>query len=381
MKKILVVPILLVILILSACGKEKTTTPDPNRKVLSEWSDIEPLLKNVTLLDEATHLAILEMEDGGIILIELYRGYVPITVDNFASLANSGFYDGLTFHRVIKDFMIQGGDPNGDGSGGSSNNIPGEFLDNNVYNPISHIRGTISMARLGSNNNSASSQFFIVQKDSPHLNGYYAAFGSVVYGMDVVDRIASVATNAQDRPLKEVKIHGIRVLPIEKKLTPTHYAMITMMSGEVIELALYADMAPKTVAQFTTRANSGYFDGNSFNSIYKDAFIIVNEDPDIETAFLCECGYNGYSNSLSHKTGIISMLSVNADYGLYYSIDTQFMILNQETISFDGRFTAFGEVIKGMEIVERIANVQTNNDYVPLSPEIIQTIRVITNNN
>ena len=153
----------------------------------------------------------IEMMDGGIIKLELDSSAAPITVENFLTLAKDGFYDGLIFHRVIKDFMIQGGDPTGTGMGGSEKSIKGEFAMNGVQNPISHVRGVISMAR-SNNPNSASSQFFIVHKDSKFLDGSYAAFGKVVEGMDVVDRIASVRTNLMDKPLDEQKIKTVTVI-------------------------------------------------------------------------------------------------------------------------------------------------------------------------
>ena len=141
----------------------------------------------------------IEMENGKKIKIELYPDAAPITVANFEKLVKEGFYDGLIFHRVIKDFMIQGGDPTGTGMGGADEKIKGEFIINGVNNMVRHERGVISMAR-SADPNSASSQFFIVHKTSPQLNGQYAAFGKVVEGMDVVDEIAEVATDYMDKP-------------------------------------------------------------------------------------------------------------------------------------------------------------------------------------
>lgn len=141
----------------------------------------------------------IEMENGKKIKIELYPDAAPITVANFEKLVKEGFYDGLIFHRVIKDFMIQGGDPTGTGMGGADEKIKGEFIINGVNNMVRHERGVISMAR-SADPNSASSQFFIVHKTSPNLNGQYAAFGKVVEGMDVVDEIAEAATDYMDKP-------------------------------------------------------------------------------------------------------------------------------------------------------------------------------------
>ena len=136
------------------------------------------------------HHAEIVVKNYGTIVLELDADVAPITVENFANLVNEGFYNGLTFHRIISGFMIQGGDPLGNGTGGSSKTIKGEFASNGVKNSISHVRGTISMAR-SSMPNSASSQFFIVHKDSTFLDGQYAAFGTVTSGMDVVDKICA----------------------------------------------------------------------------------------------------------------------------------------------------------------------------------------------
>ena len=139
-----------------------------------------------------THHATIEVEGYGAIKLELDADVAPVTVANFAKLVGEGFYDGLTFHRIIEGFMVQGGDPNGNGTGGSDEKIVGEFSDNGHPNSISHVRGTISMARSQAYN-SASSQFFIMQADSPSLDGQYAAFGHVTEGMDVVDAMCEAA--------------------------------------------------------------------------------------------------------------------------------------------------------------------------------------------
>ena len=144
-------------------------------------------------------MVVIEMENGGKIEIELDASAAPKTVENFRKLVGEGFYDGLIFHRVIPGFMIQGGDPQGNGMGGAKNKIVGEFRANGYNNPIKHVRGVISMAR-AYDPNSASSQFFIMHADAPHLDGQYAAFGKVVSGMEVVDEIASIPTDYSDRP-------------------------------------------------------------------------------------------------------------------------------------------------------------------------------------
>ena len=152
----------------------------------------------------------IEMENGGIMTGELYPEVAPITAANFEKLANSGFYDGLIFHRVIPGFMIQGGDPEGNGTGGPGWNIKGEFSSNGVKNDLQHKRGVISMAR-AMDPDSAGSQFFIMHADASYLDGQYAAFGKVIDGMDEVDRIASTPTGWQDAPVVAVTMTKVTV--------------------------------------------------------------------------------------------------------------------------------------------------------------------------
>lgn len=152
--------------------------------------------------------ATIEMENGKKIKLELLPNDAPLTVENFIELVNRHFYDGLIFHRVISGFMIQGGDPLGNGIGGSEKNIRGEFRANGVNNTIKHKRGVISMAR-SQNPNSASSQFFIMHKDAPYLDGQYAAFGRVIEGIETVDEIASVKTDYSDKPITPQRIKTI----------------------------------------------------------------------------------------------------------------------------------------------------------------------------
>lgn len=165
------------------------------------------------------HYVEMKVKDYGTIELELDSDVAPITVTNFINLVNSKFYDGLTFHRIIDGFMIQGGDPLGNGTGGSSKTIKGEFSENGVKNSISHVRGVISMAR-SSDYNSASSQFFIVQKDTTSLDGQYAAFGKVISGMDVVDKIAKVKVEDDNGTVSRENqpvIESIRVIKKDEK--------------------------------------------------------------------------------------------------------------------------------------------------------------------
>ena len=177
----------------------------------------------------ANPVVTIEMENGGKIIAELYPEIAPETVNNFVSLAKKGFYDGTIFHRVIPGFMIQGGDPEGTGMGGPGYCIKGEFLMNGIKNTLSHKRGVLSMARAG-HPNSAGSPFFIMHKDAPHLDGQYAAFGCVMDGMDVVDRIANQPRNMMtNKPKKDqiiakvtVDTHGETYPEPEKLADPFH---------------------------------------------------------------------------------------------------------------------------------------------------------------
>ena len=153
----------------------------------------------------------IEMEDGGVIRAELYPDVAPKTVENFVSLVQKGFYDGVIFHRVIPGFMIQGGDPTGSGMGGPGHTIPGEFTANGFKNDLKHTRGVLSMART-MDPNSAGSQFFIMHMDAPHLDGQYAAFGKVIEGIEVVDSIARTPRNmANDKPRQDQRMKKVTV--------------------------------------------------------------------------------------------------------------------------------------------------------------------------
>ena len=159
----------------------------------------------------ATYTVTITMKDGGVMKGELYPDIAPITVENFKKLSDEKFYDGLTFHRIIKGFMIQGGDPAGDGTGGPGYSIKGEFAANGVKNDLKHTRGVLSMART-MDPDSAGSQFFIMHQDGNYLDGDYAAFGKVVEGMEEVDRIASVRTDWNDAPLEPVIMKKVTVI-------------------------------------------------------------------------------------------------------------------------------------------------------------------------
>ena len=180
----------------------------------TEQQPAQPAQNETTTTEEGTTMknpiATITMKDGGVMKLELYPDVAPNTVKNFISLANSGFYDGLIFHRVIAGFMIQGGDPNGNGMGGPGYSIKGEFTGNGFTNDLKHSRGVISMAR-AMDPDSAGSQFFIMHVDYPYLDGQYAAFGMMTEGFTVLDSIATTETDRNDKPLNPVVIDTIRV--------------------------------------------------------------------------------------------------------------------------------------------------------------------------
>ncbi len=188
-------------------------------EALQEGASSTEALQEGTEALEASNYAKIEIQDYGSITVALNKEAAPKTVENFISLAESGFYNGLTFHRIIEGFMMQGGDPNGDGSGGSEQTITGEFTENGFENNLSHTRGAISMAR-SLDNDSASSQFFIVHQDSLFLDGKYAVFGYVTEGMDIVDAVCSAAEPTDDDgtipPEQQPVITSIQIFDAEE---------------------------------------------------------------------------------------------------------------------------------------------------------------------
>lgn len=230
MKKIII--IFIIILLITSCQKkEENKMSEPLKQDLTiiakndDGTIKEGTLEGYTFTETSkeTDRIKIEMDDGRIILAVLSNKDTPITIANFKKLVSEKFYDGLIFHRVIADFMIQTGDPTGTGMGGSEEEIKGEFEINGVENNLSHTKGVLSMARRGGNPetaetmNSASSQFFIVQADSTYLDGQYASFGRVFAGLDAVDDIASVSTDSNDKPTTEQKIKTIRFIEINKE--------------------------------------------------------------------------------------------------------------------------------------------------------------------
>jgi len=344
----------------------------------------------------------------GIINLDLYHDVAPVTVENFVKLATDGFYDGLTFHRVVADFMIQGGDPNGDGTGGSKESISGEFILNGYNNPLSHKRGVISMARSQSYD-SASSQFFICNADSTFLDGQYAAFGEVTEGLDVVDKISAVevdynsygteksvpketitidyviVTGTRDRAEGEnAETGGVVESVSDEELykDPVKVEMAVKDHG-TITLELYPNLAPITVENFVTLAKNGFYDGLTFHRIVS-GFMIQGGDPDgtgmggSEKKIKGEFLLNGISNPLSHERGVISMARSSS----YDSASSQFFICHGNAKSLDNQYAAFGKVIDGMDVVDSVAGVEVEQNAsgeksAPTEKVIIEYVKVL----
>lgn len=215
-KKILRIFLLLIAMLSIASCKTKEEEKESEEKIVTEEileGTVDGYKFKVT--DEVTDRVRIQMNNGDIMLAVLSNKDTPITIANFKKLVSEHFYDGLIFHRVIEDFMIQTGDPTGTGYQGSDETIKGEFSSNGVTNNLAHTRGVLSMAR-SNDPDSASSQFFIVHQDSPHLNGDYAAFGRVFAGLDVIDKIASVETDSNAKPIKTQTIKSIRFITVEE---------------------------------------------------------------------------------------------------------------------------------------------------------------------
>jgi len=204
--KLILITVLMSSLVLVGCGNTTSSNKEDSdtSAAKSESNDTDSTKKN-----EYLPVATITVDGYGVIEAELYPELAPNTVDNFIDLANKGFYNNLKFHRIIKDFMIQGGDPKGDGTGGPGYSIEGEFTSNGFANSLKHTKGVLSMAR-SQDPNSAGSQFFIMTKDASHLDGEYAAFGKVISGLDVLEKIENVKTS-DDKPKEDVVIKSIIV--------------------------------------------------------------------------------------------------------------------------------------------------------------------------
>ena len=404
MKKKLLSAILLsaLVLVVAGCGK-KDDVSDNNSNI-----DYTTLLtqESENLLSGQYNVEI-EIKEYGTIALTLDADLAPVSVTNFINLANADFYDGLTFHRIIDGFMMQGGDPDGTGMGGSAQNIQGEFAANGFTNTLSHTRGVISMAR-ATDPNSASSQFFIVHEDSTFLDGNYAAFGWVTEGMDIVDDICTSAKVVDDNGtvleknqpvIKEVRIIGeagddalstrpntldssLLTRDSEGLLSGKHNVEIEIEEYGTIALTLDADLAPVTVTNFINLVKDDFYDGITFHRIIS-GFMIQGGDPEgtgmggSEQKIQGEFVANGIANALSHTRGVISMARTNDPN----SASSQFFIMHEDSPHLDGSYAAFGQVTSGIEVVDAICEatpVQDGNGTVAKTDQPkIKEIRIV----
>lgn len=421
-----IVMICMLTLMLAGCGEKTTTTSEKNTdkdtsKESSVAEDIAPEYDG-ELLSGKHHVNIV-IKDKGTIAVELDADVAPITVTNFVNLAKDGFYDGVVFHRIIDGFMMQGGDPTGTGNGGAEENIKGEFASNGVANSLSHTRGAISMAR-ATDPNSASSQFFIVHEDSPHLDGDYACFGYVTDGMDIVDDICKntkggdyngiiptgnrpvietievvddTTTSAKDT--EETTVEETETIQesteeaeeeqetevtetTEELLSGKHHVNIVVKDMGTIAVELDADVAPITVTNFINLSKEGFYDGLTFHRII-DGFMMQGGDPTgtgyggSDKNIKGEFSQNGIENNLSHTRGAISMArALDMD-----GANSQFFIMQQDATYLDGGYACFGYVTDGMDIVDDICKNTKGGDENGIIPTdnrpVIETIEVV----
>ena len=366
--------------LLTACGEKKpTVTPTDTT------GSYENLVADIVI------------KDHGTITVALDHDAAPITVENFVKLAKSGFYDGLTFHRIIDGFMMQGGDG---GDERPADTIVGEFTSNGYKNDLKHTRGVISMARTD-DPNSANSQFFIMHEAAEHLDGEYAAFGYVVSGMDIVDTICK---NAQpidwNGIIAEDERPVITTVTIRESKTPvtttttkqelvvqeefpyeTAFADIEIEGYGKITIQLEPKAAPITVTNFVKLAEKGFYDGLTFHRIIK-GFMMQGGDPEgtgaggSGTDIFGEFASNGYDNPLKHTRGAVSMARAYDPN----SASSQFFIVHQTSDWLDGEYAVFGYVINGMDVVDAVcedAQPIDDNGTIPAENQpIINSITI-----
>lgn len=373
----------------AACGKKEDNSNN-------NFTSMDLLTQESEGLLSGQYGVEIEIKDYGTVALTLDADIAPVSVTNFINLANDDFYDGLTFHRIIDGFMMQGGAPASADLEASIQNIQGEFASNGIKNDLAHTRGVISMARTPEPN-SASSQFFIMHEDAPHLDGDYAAFGWVTSGIEVVDAICE-NTQVEDMngtvlAKNQPVITDVRVLgeiidathtsgdnestdnPVtnpapdlltresENLLSGKHNIEIEIENYGTIALTLDADIAPVTVTNFIDLVKEGFYNGLTFHRII-DGFMIQGGDPEgtgmggSDRNIQGEFAQNGIENNLAHTRGVISM----ARTYLPDSASSQFFIMHQDAPHLDGAYAAFGQVTSGIEVVDAICEATPVED-------------------
>lgn len=412
-KSLMVVILVSCMVLLSGCGNEGGSS---NNASLNEE---EFSMDTFEFPNPELPVVLIEVEGHGQIVAELYPEYAPITVHNFIGLVEDGFYDGLTFHRIMDGFMIQGGCPLGTGTGGSGEMISGEFADNGIENPLSHTRGVLSMARSWEHD-SASSQFFIMHGTERSLDGAYAAFGKVISGMEVVDSVVSSVTpldgngtiDPDEHPvITEIRLINGEQIQLEDYLVTDEddgfasddtfdelsdvdiddvlnlelpvVSIYIEGHGEIIA-ELYPEYAPITVWNFVELVEDGFYDGLTFHRII-DGFMMQGGCPlgtgtgGSGETIIGEFADNGIENPLRHTRGVLSM----ARSMEHNSASSQFFIMHQESPWLDDAYAGFGRVIYGMRVVDSvIASViplDGNGTIAPDDHPVIREIQLINN--
>jgi len=434
MKKIVSLLLVLVMLLsLAACSEDQPDTDGQGNQTTGGGNNTAPSLNDIdfssvdasnfaetSAVTEYVKMTVSYTNSNGVIesgdiIIRLYSNVAPITVQNFQSLVQRGFYNGLTFHRVYKNFMIQGGQSTTE----SVPTIKGEFSSNGVTNNLPHLRGVISMARTNAPN-SASSQFFIMHKTSSHLDGSYASFGYVVSGMDTVDGIAETPvlynadmgefstpantvmitkavfvkrTDAPTQPqapttMEELDFSAVlredltatdEVTDLVKLTVSYTDAAGSAQTGEIV-IRLFSKVAPITVQNFQTLVKNGYYNGLSFHRVYKNFMLQGGAGPQTP-AIKGEFTSNGVTNNLLHLRGVISMARTSEPD----SASSQFFIMHQTSPHLDGSYASFGYVVLGMDVVDGIANTQVQANALmngemssPVNPVTIVSAGFVT---
>lgn len=378
----------------AGCGnadkdKKDSSKKDPAAAVSAVESNAESD-NSGTGAKDYSNVDLADYEDTSFV-ITLYADKAPVSCENFEKLINEGFYDGLIFHRVVEDFMAQGGDPLGNGTGGSEETIKGEFSSNGVDNDLSHTRGIVSMAR-SNDPDSASSQFFICYSDEDtFLDGNYAAFGEVTEGMDVVDDFLKISRtvggdNALSSPVSPITI--VKAVMIDDDDKGNHRAKFYMdfLQHESEELqftiTLRADQAPLTCETFELMVASGYYNGKELGTIFKDQVAMCYSPyyqyPQV--GLKGEFSENGVDNGLSHKPGVLTM--AREDETSYDNATGDFMIcLGDMSETYDGKMAAFAEITEGAEVLEKLNGAETISLYdgmlsVPLTIIKIKSVEM-----
>jgi len=371
MKKLLI----LLVIILTGCAGGFEIPDVPYKEYIKEDNPVATII----------------LESGDEIEIMLFPEIAPNTVNNFIYLSHSGFYNGLEFYQIIEDTLAISGDPNNNGSGGANYHIRGEFTDNGFDNPLKSYRGIIMMYHSTTINDSASSQFFILQNDFFDIDGYYAPFGGIIEGFDVFDEIMSVETT-EGEPNEAIIIEKIIVdtnevsypAPDKIEAMPTTYdnpslyqdednpvVRITFSNDLTLDVELFPEVAPITVLNFLDLVEDGFYTDIKMHRIIEDFMIQGGIDPTGETHDMIKGEFrtNLFDNPVSHIRGVISMARALHPN----SASTQFFIVHKDSTYLNGEYAAFGYLVDGFDTLDTIASIETDADDYPLEAITIKS--------